>query len=81
MHFINELLEWGNLTRLSNEVIERSYLTTLSNLPLDELTANVDGGLDGVGVHRLGRLVQAHHVVQLQLLHVLQLAKQKKKLF
>jgi len=48
---------------------------------LDELTANVDGGLDGVGVHRLGRLVQAHHVVQLQLLHVLQFTKQKKKLF
>jgi hypothetical protein len=54
---------------------------TLTNLPLDELTANVNGGLDGVGVHRLGRLVQAHHVVQLQLLHVLQFTKQKKSCF
>jgi hypothetical protein len=41
------------------------------DLSLDELTADGDGRLDRVRVHRLRRLVQAHRVVQLQVLHVL----------
>ena len=41
------------------------------NLSLYELTADGDGRLDRVRVHRLRRLVQAHRVVQLQVLHVL----------
>ena len=45
--------------------------TLAAYLSLDELVADGDGRLDGVGVHRLRRVVQAHLVVQLQLLHVL----------